>query len=316
MDLQVHGKTTYATNIAYEAIKMNKNCVYFSLEMSEYDMYIKWLSRHGFDGHIRIEHRDIKLHKLYEENKKYLFEHVYMELKNTYKPHLHIVDEAQIYSYTTDYFTVLLKDIDKLFIEETGHGIDVIFVDHIQLLKFDESNRKTSNETTIINYWVDYFRKQCMNFLDTKRQIAIILLSQANREGWKSATRPIKKDGKVIKDETGNYKLTALAEANELERASSMVISVFTSDPLKAIRQAKVQLLKCRDGQTMEDAVCVFADLAYYAFGDKSEQKQTNGFDYSVNNIVNIEDDEAKDLETLLKENQISGGLESLDLGV
>lgn len=297
MVLQVRGKTTYATNIAYEAIKMNKNCVYFSLEMSAYDMYIKWLSRHSFNKHIRIEHRDIKLHKLDEDNRRYLFEDIYIDLKNTYKPHLHIVDETQIYSYTTDGFSVLLNDIDKLFIEETGHGIDVVFVDHIQLLKFDESNRKTTSETTIINYWVDYFRKQCMNFLNTKRQIVIILLSQANREGWKNAKHENRKKGIVA----GNYELTALAEANELERASSMVISVFTSDPLKAIRQAKVQLLKCRDGQTMEDAVCVFADLAYYAFGDKAEQEQNGMFDtgYSITNNTNDDEDSESQDNTL-----------------
>lgn len=277
-------------------------------------MYIKWLSRHSFNSTINIKHQDIKLHKLDDKCKKYLFEDIYRDFKTRYKPHLHIVDETQIYSYTTDGFSILLNDIDKIFTEETGHGIDVVFVDHIQLLKFDESRNKTSNETTVINYWVDYFRKQCMNFLNSKRQISIILLSQANREGWKSAQYENGKKGIVA----GNYKLTALAEANELERASSMVISVFTSDPLKAIKQAKVQLLKCRDGQTMEDAVGVFADLAYYTFGDKAIQEENSTYNsgYSISTNGN-ENNVPDDLDTLLKANEIqSPGLEGLDLGV
>lgn len=270
-------------------------------------MYIKWLSRHSFNRTISIKHQDIKLHNLIDEHKNYLFEDIYIDFKTDYKPHLHIVDETQIYSYTTDYFTVLLNDIEKIFLEQTDHGIDVVFVDHIQLLKFDESHGKSSNETTVINYWVDYFRKQCMNFLNSSRQIAIILLSQANRGGWEYAVK-----------HNENYQLTALAEANELERASSMVISVFTSDPLKAIKQAKVQLLKCRDGQTMEDSVPVFADLAYYTFGDKANQEENNSYNFG-NSIATSENENnvPDDLDTLLKADKIqSPGLEGLDLGV
>ena len=97
-----------------------------------------------------------------------------------------------------------------------------------------------------------------------------------------------------------------------------MVISVFTSDPLKAIKQAKVQLLKCRDGQTMEDAVGVFADLAYYTFGDKAIQEENSTYNsgYSISTNGN-ENNVPDDLDTLLKANEIqSPGLEGLDLGV
>lgn len=281
-------------------------------------MYVKWLSRHSFAGNVQIKHLDIKLHQLDNEHKKYLFRELYTDFKKNYKPHLHIVDETQIYSYTTDGFSALLNDIEKLFIEETGHGIDLIFVDHIQLLKFDENSKKISNETSIINYWVDYFRKQCMNFLNTKRQIAIILLSQANREGWKYAQKEKKEKNKSGKA-AGDYLITALAEANELERASSMVISVFTSDALKQLNQAKVQLLKCRDGQTMDRSIETDADLAYYAFGDKvKETNTTPTFDNSGTDLSTLlQTTQPEDLDTLLKKPQeISGGFDDLDLGV
>lgn len=253
-------------------------------------MYIKWLSRHSLSKPKSIEHQLIKLHKLNKDEEDYLFDEVYTDFEKNFKNKLHIIDETQIYSYTTAGFSILLKEIDDLFIQDTGKGIDLIIVDHIQLLKYDENNKCRISENATINYWVDYFRKQCMNFLNTKRQVAIILLSQANRMGWQWA----------VKHE-GSYQLTALAEANELERASSMVMSVFSSDPLKQVRRAKIQLLKCRDGQTMESALDEFADLAYYAFGNIK-----NNFDLAFmqtveNNLESLlENAEPADLDTQL----------------
>ena len=75
-----------------------------------------------------------------------------------------------------------------------------------------------------------------MNWIKSGRQISVLILSQSSREGWKDAAR-----------HNGTYKLTALAEANELERASSMILSVFSSDSLKMANTVKVQVLKNRD---------------------------------------------------------------------
>lgn len=265
-------------------------------------MYIKWLSRHSFSFPISIKHQDIKLHKLSTDKKNYLFDTIYTDFKKKFKDHLHIVDETQIISYTTDGFSVLLKEIDNLFLQNTGHEIDLIIIDHIQLLKYDENNKNRVGEASTINYWVNYFRQQCMNFLDTKRQVAIILLSQANRGGWEWA---VKHDG--------SYQLTALAEANELERASSLVISVFTSDRLKSVQRAKVQLLKCRDGQTMEMSMDVFADLAYYTFGDNVDNARNTSFDGAGLESI-LSNTEPEDLDAQL--GMLPQSSDDFDLGV
>ena len=115
-----------------------------------------------------------------------------------------------------------LSDINKLSKEQTGNGIDLVVVDHAQLLKFSKDMSSAGLETSVINMYVSFFRQQCMNFVKEKRNIAVLMLSQANRGGWEDAVR-----------HQGTYTLTALADANELERASSLVMSVFSSDPLK-----------------------------------------------------------------------------------
>ena len=66
----------------------------------------------------------------------------------------------------------------------------------------------------------------------------------------------------------------------------------------------------------MEDAVGVFADLAYYTFGDKAIQEENSSYN-SGYSIATSENNEPDDLDTLLKANEIqSPGLEGLDLGV
>ena len=68
----------------------------------------------------------------------------------------------------------------------------------------------------------------------------MILLAQLNREGWKKANR-----------NEGAYDITALADANELERGSFRVFTIYTNENMKARGSAQVQILKNRSGQTM-----------------------------------------------------------------
>ena len=115
------------------------------------------------------------------------------------------------------------------------------------------------NETNVVNAYISYFRQCALNWIKTGRQIAVLMLSQSSREGWKDAVR-----------NEGAYKLTALAEANELERASSLVLSVFSSESLKQLKEAKVQILKNRDGESWSAPQEVFVDPKYYMFGENN----------------------------------------------
>ena len=107
-------------------------------------------------------------------------------------------------------------------------------------------------------------------------QILVLMLSQSSRDGWKEAVRT-----------EGRYRLTALAEANELERASSIVLSVFSSDALKQVKAAKVQLLKHRDGQAWAEPMEVYVDPVYSVFGDVQNTVDVSP-QFDVNNINNL----------------------------
>src|SRR5699024_7435226 len=97
------------------------------------------------------------------------------------------------------------REIDKIATEETGHGIDVVVIDHAQLLKFN-GKRQVTSTGDVINEFVSYFRQSALNWLKTGRQVAFVILSQANRGGYDEA-----------RNNNGKYSLLAMAEANELE---------------------------------------------------------------------------------------------------
>ena len=141
--------------------------------------------------------------------------------------------------------------------------------------------KSIGNETSVVNTYVSFFRQCCLNWVKSNKQIAVLILSQASREGWKDAVR-----------HEGKYKLTALAEANELERASSLVLSTYSSDTLKQVNEAKVQILKNRDGQVWSEPAEVFVDPKYYIFGDIQEGITPNTtFGSTIEDIFDVPKD-------------------------
>ena len=84
-----------------------------------------------------------------------------------------------------------------------------------------------------------------------------------NRDGWTRASK-----------HGGAYSLTALAEANELERCAYRAIFLFTTDSMKEAKEMSVQLLKNRSGQLLPEPTVVYADGESYCVGDVAE-----GFD-------------------------------------
>lgn len=290
-------KTTWALNVAYKAILDGFNVLYLSLEVTKENIYYNMLSRHSINKQFstKLEHLALKRKSLKDSDYDYLASTIYPDFKSKSKG-LYIIDETELENYS--FFSLQNKflEIEKLAIKETGKGIDFIIIDHAQLLKFDNSMKSVGNETNVVNAYVSFFRQQVLNWCKTGRQIAGLILSQASREGWKEAVR-----------NEGQYKLTALAEANELERASSLVLSVYSSNSLKQIKAAKVQILKNRDGQAWSEPQEVYVDPVYYLFGDIEGHSQSNDFNTSnLENLFNINDDDLSALTNLSEEANVN----------
>lgn len=113
----------------------------------------------------------------------------------------------------------------------------LLFIDHALLV----TPRKWVPSTTDrINEVIRDAKKLAMGF-NKGQGLAVVLLFQISREGYRSA---------VKKREAGNpyiYDLTQLSYANECERSSDIVTATWLDDELAKNGQALLQCLKSRD---------------------------------------------------------------------
>lgn len=269
-------KTTYAVNLCYNAIRQGKNVCYISLEESPFQLYCKLLSRASVDCRPLLLTSEVTRGILEDKSKEDLFEKVHPYLENQ-KGTFYILGERDFISYEQRELEHKLKNIDNLLKEKSKdkqdeeHGIDILVVDHIQLLKY-ASNVK--DEYRLINEYVSFFRKQALSFLGTKREIVVILLSQVNREGIAYAQK-----------HDGLYKTQHVAEASEVERASAYIVTVYTDSQAQITNQLRVGTLKLRGSSIVDTTINVYANGNYYQVGETQLPEQ---LEYSEEQVVNV----------------------------
>ena len=274
-------KTTYSSNIAYNALRDGKNILYLSLEEPAIQLFSKWLSRCSMDTKTPIPQKDIVQQNLDKKQLTLLYDTVLPKL-NSYEGKLYILDEQSMPNYSIATLESNFKNIDKIAKKETGHGIDMLVVDHIQIMKFGLAGL---DPTTAINMYVSFFRRQSLSWLHEKRQISVILLSQANREGYAYAQK-----------NNGRYLSQHVAEASEVERASAYIISVYTDAMSQVVGNLTLSAVKLRGSALPNSVLQVYADGSVYQVGmlvpevNNTESMQTNnmGSDANLNDLMNM----------------------------
>ena len=114
-----------------------------------------------------------------------------------------------------------------------------------------------------------------------EREIIIILLSQVNREGIGYAQK-----------HNGMYLMQHVAEASEVERASSYIITVFTDAMSQTTKLLKMGAIKLRGAQLPLDTINIFADGEYYQVGEVIPPEQQ---DYSASDIFSTSSQDTSD---------------------
>lgn len=247
-------KTTFMTNLAYNKLKEGRNVVYLSLEETKANMYFNILSLHSTDKKFstHIPHSELKRSLLTEEQKKILFNDIYEDFKK-YKKHLALIDSKDIGLNSFSNYTKLLSKMDKQFIKETGSGVDIIIVDHIQMLK-NNNDLIGNNSYELVSKWVDYFRRNTIDFLGTGRTIATFVVSQVSRKGQEDSDRHY-----------GKYSLSAFADSSELERQSANVFSIKT-DYTMFTSEIAFSAHKYRNLELKDKTIHIKMTPEYYAF--------------------------------------------------
>lgn len=296
-----HFKSTFALNIAYlNSYFRGMNIAYITLETPKDDIVWNLLSRHSYDPKFSkyafIGHDRMRQVKLTDDEQDYLFQTVQPDLRSPIiddegnaheRGRIVFLDEDDFKTFSFTEIENVLMQVDK----KLNHQLDAVFVDYIQLCKFSGQSGYTADANGQINAYVTFFRRLGQTFGNgqTGRKVAIVLLSQINRENWKRA-----------KNNEGRYDITCLADANELERGSHRVITTYTDEDMKGRNAAQVQILKNRNGATMTEPSYVFAMGEAYVYQDETDNMtSTFGGDTSVQLSTAMDDLDFGDLSAL-----------------
>lgn len=274
-------KSTMGVNVCYHnSYNLGYNVAIISLEVTRKEMLYNILGRHSnkaeFDKFPFISHGDIRKHNLPPEKEEYLLKTILPDYTKNSKGQLFILDETDFKNMSYNEIRQTLYQCDDICMEKTGTGLDAIMVDHCHLLKFnDNANSRGKTEASVVNDYISFFRRLTLKFRKTEkldengnpvyRQLSTILLAQSNRTGYENAVK-----------NRGKYSLTAIAEFNEIERASYRIFSIFADDELKESKEALMCILKNRGGATRYDPMAVYADGEAYVFGDCEESNTGN----------------------------------------
>lgn len=253
-------KSTYALNISYINALDGSNILYLSLESTAKQMIDRLVLNHiavtarSRDESIEGNHvRDKKL----TAGQQKLYDDKHNELVTVLDNHLILVDSSEIEYDTFLDMQNTLRNADKVFIENTGKGIDGVVVDQLSLLKYTiGSGKRVTYDGAILNEWVSFFRKQALNFLDSGKQIVVFMVSQTSRDSFAEASKPKKK---------GRYEASCTSDSHELERASLTMITLFKD--YEAKDTLLVNIPKARDGSIPDKPISVEVYGEYYHVG-------------------------------------------------
>lgn len=265
--------TTTAANIVYRNVyESGYNFAYISLEVTKFDLLLNLWCLHTlhkkFDPKKRIPTKLARDGKLSQEQKRYLFDVIVPDFYENSKGKLKIIDESSFKMFSEGEIIQKLEEID----DELDKKLDGVVLDHANLCKFYSSSENSTEST---NRYVSLFRRLSNAFrydpeTNEMKGLTTLLLAQTNRTGWHEAAK-----------KNGAYDLTALAEANELERCSSVILTVFHDKNLTAANELKICLLKNRYGMTHTDPIITDVYPEYYYVGDRLD-----GYTYQQGSVT------------------------------
>lgn len=264
------GKSMLGKSISYLNTQGGTyNGVMISLEVPKENIKYDMIARHSFDTKFTkfpfINSDKILKGQLSQEEEEFLFKTVLPDFnkptndKGETKGKLVILDETDFTDFSFGEIRNKLEAIDT----KLG-GLDFVVWDQASLFKFyTKGFGKGKSDMDIINAYISFIRRLSIKFLkkdDKWTQLCNVVVTQANREGIKKATKT-----------KGIWSLTAIADANELERASWRAIGIYSDPQMKDSNEMSVHLLKNRSGKLPPELVYTFFQPECNVIGEQVE---------------------------------------------
>lgn len=242
-----HGKSTMSVNLAYNGIIQGLNGLFVSMEMSFDEMRdsfyvmhtsnVEWYDVPKYRNLIsKVDYKKVQYGELNDLEEEF-FKAAAQDFSNPDNPK----NYGRLYLYqppeklTPSTLETLVYDYHAQ-LQEQGRILDFVVVDYVGLMVADRGDRYGDFNTDLNNI-LKKFKNLALNF-DNGRKLRVITPFQINRTGWKEA---MKNDGV--------YNLAALSNANEAERSSDLIITVYMTDEMKKNGIIKVGCLKHRQGE-------------------------------------------------------------------
>lgn len=229
------GKSTMTVSTLFRNALEGKKCLLVSLEMAPEIIWPQFQARYLYQCKgMSLNFQDILMHKLTQEQATQV-DGYDDDFKEQICKNLMIIDELVL----SKSVVTSAKSIQRLLrkCEKQLGGLDLIAFDHVgqfELLFPEMGNVILKQIQSAIKTYAceDGHRPAC------------IWCVQCNREGYKLA----QKNG-------GKYAMTAIADLNEVERSSSYILFMYTSDDDKLSQETHMTLTKHRLGAVLSDPV-------------------------------------------------------------
>ena len=276
-------KSTFAMNVAYENALDGVNVLYLSLEATGASMISKMVTKHialtETDRNNLVNGGELLKGRLTAQQAK-VYNETHNKVVDLMNNNFLLWDSTKVKFNTFYEMSKTLRQADKYFTEKTGKGLEIVVLDQLALLKYTEgSGRRTSFDGAIMDGWMKYFGEQSLNFLNSGRQIAGIIVSQVRRESFREASKPKNK---------GRYGTDCPGDSSEIERTSSTMITLFKD--LDTRNTVLIHIPKARHGQVPDDPIQVEAWGEYSHIGPLENVLNTN---------VTVDDFAAKEFDLM-----------------
>jgi len=243
-------KTTILLNMFLRtAIKQRLNCVYFSLETPPMQLWRIMASVHSCEpafSHPPLPYDQIKAGRLNPDDRHHYFNKVLPDLRENNDYGMMWV-EPPTANMTVSEIRARAEMIAQV------EPVDVIFVDYDLLVQPDAGERY-GDYVDRCNAVVRRLKELALTFGGGEGAV-VINAHQINRKGKEEADK-----------QGGIYTISALAYANEIEKASDMILASYLDHDLRARNEVKISNLKTRDGALAEPFI-VFTDLEFRFIG-------------------------------------------------
>lgn len=265
-----HGKSTACVSAVYRAMKNNKKCCYFSLELPPSVVIKQFFTRWLFEEHNVVCTFSDLLQGTMDSATATRVNSLKSEFNAWVRDRLIIVDESLLTkSFISDFRQI--KSVYADIADKLGGVLHLVVYDHvgqIELMHPDRGNQTLRNITSAGK-----------TYINPDGSMPVTLWAcQVNREGY---SRAIRRQGK--------YDLLAIADLNEVERSSSYVIFLFKENEA-VVQELKITMPKHRYGALIPEPVPVSFNPAVYTLGSDFAQSSGAGafssvFDSAMNSF-------------------------------